>query len=71
MWLQHDRIPFNFGRVVLEYLDKDYEGRWIGRGGPVAWPTHSFDLNPLHLLLCGSLKLRAYHSDKLEEQGIS
>jgi hypothetical protein len=26
--------------------DNNYEGKWIGRGGPVAWPPRSPDLTP-------------------------
>lgn len=32
---------------LIEFLNKDYEGIWLGRGGPVALPTQSLDLNPL------------------------
>jgi hypothetical protein len=27
MWLQYDRTPLYFGRKVMEFLNKDYEGR--------------------------------------------
>jgi hypothetical protein len=36
--------------MVIEFLNEDYEGRWIGRGGPMAWPPQSPDLNSLHFL---------------------
>ncbi|KOC59408.1 hypothetical protein WH47_11037, partial [Habropoda laboriosa] len=43
--------------------------RWIGRGGPVAWPPRSPDLNPLDYFLWGYLKSQVYSSpiNDLEE----
>jgi hypothetical protein len=35
-------------------------GRWIGRGGPVAWPPRSSDLNPLDFFLLGYVKKIVY-----------
>lgn len=64
--LKHDGAPLHFGREVTEFLNKDYEGRWLGRGGPVALPTQSPDLNPLDLLLWGSMKSRVDHGGKPE-----
>jgi hypothetical protein len=51
MWLRHDGAPLHFGRAVTEFLNEGYEGRWIGRGGLVAWPAQSADLNQLGLFL--------------------
>ncbi|GBN20883.1 hypothetical protein AVEN_5412-1 [Araneus ventricosus] len=30
--------------------------RWVGRGGPVAWPPRSPDLNPLDFFFWGHMK---------------
>lgn len=38
MRLQHDGALPHFGRGVLEFLNENYERRWKGRGGPMAWP---------------------------------
>jgi hypothetical protein len=35
-------------------------GRWIGRGGPIAWPFRSPDLTPLIFFLCGYVKKIVY-----------
>jgi hypothetical protein len=51
MWLQHDGAPPHFDKAVTEFLNEDYEGRWIGRGGTVAWSSQSPDLNLLHFFL--------------------
>ena len=29
------------------YLNECFPNRWLGRGGPVAWPPRSPDLTPL------------------------
>lgn len=53
MWLQHDKTPPHFNRKVMEFLNKNYKGRWTGRNGLVVWPTRSPDLNPL-ICFCGA-----------------
>jgi hypothetical protein len=35
-------------------------GRWIGRGGPIAWPSRSPDLTPLDYFLRGYVKNIVY-----------
>jgi hypothetical protein len=35
-------------------------GRWIGRGGPIAWPPRSPDLTPLDIFLWGYVKNTVY-----------
>jgi hypothetical protein len=35
-------------------------GRWIGRGGPIAWPPRSPDLTPLDFFLWGYVKSIVY-----------
>jgi hypothetical protein len=32
-------------------LNEGYEGRWTGRGGPVAWPARCSGSNPLQFSL--------------------
>jgi hypothetical protein len=58
MQLQHDGTTPHFSRVVIEFFNEGYEGRWIGTGGQVAWPTQSPDLNPLDFFLWGCMKSR-------------
>jgi hypothetical protein len=66
MQLKHDGAPLHFSNAVTEFLNKDYEGRWMGRGGPVALSTWSPDLKPLDLFLWGCMKSRVYHGGKPE-----
>ncbi|KAJ4442849.1 hypothetical protein ANN_04442 [Periplaneta americana] len=52
----HDGAPAHFSRTARRYLDRRFPDRWIGRGGPIAWPPRSPDLNPLDFYLWGHLK---------------
>ena len=38
MWLQHDGSPPHFPLIVREFLNLNFNERWIGRGGP--FPAH-------------------------------
>ncbi|KAJ4449827.1 hypothetical protein ANN_01233 [Periplaneta americana] len=49
-------------RTARRYLDRRFPDRWIGRGGPIAWPPRSPDLNPLDFYLWGHLKSLVYSS---------
>lgn len=60
MWYQHDGCPAHFSRNAQEILNRDYHNRWIGRGGPVAWPARSPDLTCLDFYLWGKLKNICY-----------
>ncbi|GBL93627.1 hypothetical protein AVEN_25625-1 [Araneus ventricosus] len=69
MWFMHDGAPAHFSIVVRNHLDATYPGRWIGRGGPVAWPPLSPELNPLDFFFWGHLKSLVYQTpvDTLED----
>ena len=56
MWLQQDGAAPHFALIVREFLNTHYNGRWIGRGGPVAWPPCSPDLTSPDFYLWGFLK---------------
>ncbi|KAJ4444077.1 hypothetical protein ANN_05866 [Periplaneta americana] len=34
----HDGAPAHFSHTARRYLDRRFPGRWIGRGGTIAWP---------------------------------
>lgn len=59
-YFMHDGAPAHFGVNVRQYLNATYQDRWIGRGGPQAWPPRSPDLNPLDFCLWGYLKSLVY-----------
>ena len=44
MYFQHDGAPPHYTRHVREFLNESFPNRWLGRGGPVAWPPRSPDL---------------------------
>ncbi|KAJ4440420.1 hypothetical protein ANN_08561 [Periplaneta americana] len=58
----HDGAPAHFSRTARRYLDRRFPDRWIGRGGPIAWPPRSPDLNPLDFYLWDHLKSLVYSS---------
>lgn len=60
MYYQHDGAPAHYARQVKEYLNQEYPGLWIGRGGPVKWPPRSPDLTPLDYCLWGWFKNEVY-----------
>ena len=47
-------------RVARQFLNQRFANKWIGRGGPIAWPARSLDLNPLDFHLWGHLKSIVY-----------
>lgn len=60
MWFQHDGAPPHIGRNVVNWLNNNFNGRWIGRRGPILWPARSPDLNPLDFYLWGHMKQLVY-----------
>jgi hypothetical protein len=60
MWHMHDCAQAYFRRAVRDVLYCICHGRWIGTGGPSAWPPRSPDFNPLDLYQCGHLKSYVY-----------
>ncbi|EZA52866.1 hypothetical protein X777_07985 [Ooceraea biroi] len=48
MWMQMDGAPPH-----RHFLDQNFNGRWIGRGGPIAWPPRSPDLTSSDVYLWG------------------
>ena len=60
MWFMHDGAPAHFYRGTRDFLNVTYPDKWIGRGGPIAWPPRSPDLTPLDFYLWGHLKSRVY-----------
>ncbi|XP_036145999.1 uncharacterized protein LOC118646659 [Monomorium pharaonis] len=60
LWIQLDGAPPHYTRYVRDYLNETYNDRWIGRGGPVAWPARSPDLTSPDFFLWGYLKNVVY-----------
>jgi hypothetical protein len=61
MWYMHDGVPAHLTRAVRDVLSSNtYHGRWVGRGGPTAWPPRSPGLNPLYFYLWGHVTTLVY-----------
>lgn len=62
MWFMQDGAPPHFTLDVRRHLNVTFRNRWIARGGPVAWPARSPDLNPLDFFVWGYLKSLVYQT---------
>ena len=56
MWLQQDGAPPHFALIVREFLNSNFNERWIGRVGPFEWPPCLPDLNSPDFFLWGYIK---------------
>lgn len=66
---QHDGAPPHFRLIVTEFLNQNFPGRWVGRGGPIPWPPTSPDFNIVDFFIWGKLKSMVYAEDiSTEEQ---
>lgn len=63
MWIQLDGAAPHYAQIVKNFLDQNFNGRWIGRGGPVAWPARSPDLTSPDFYLWGYLKNVVYERE--------
>jgi hypothetical protein len=48
---QQDGAPPRWARIVREFLEMHFPGRWVGRGRPIPWPPASPDIMPLDFFL--------------------
>lgn len=62
MWYQQDGAPPHYAIAARNVVNERFQERWIGRGGPVAWPPRSPDLTPLDFFLWGAIKDKVYRS---------
>jgi hypothetical protein len=56
LWFQNNGAPAHCGEDVRRWLNATYAERWIGRGGPFAWPLRSPELTPMDSFLWGHPK---------------
>ncbi|KAJ4442613.1 hypothetical protein ANN_04202 [Periplaneta americana] len=59
---QQDGAPPHWALEVRRTLDNTFSARWIGRGGPLAWPPRSPDLTPLDFFLWRFVKDKVYRT---------
>ncbi|CAL1678200.1 unnamed protein product [Lasius platythorax] len=67
MWIQLDGAPPHYAAIVRNYLDREYNDRWIGRHGPVAWPPRSPDMTSFNFFLWGYIKNVYEHAPTTRE----
>ena len=46
MWMQYDGAPPHYALCSRQVMNEIFDEKWIGRDGPVAWPSRSPDLTP-------------------------
>lgn len=56
IWLQLDGAPPHYHREVRQFLNANFQNRWIGRNGFQNWPPRSPDLTPPDFFLWGYIK---------------
>ena len=44
MWMQYDGASPHYALCSRQVMNEFFDEKWIGRGGPVAWPPRSPDL---------------------------
>jgi hypothetical protein len=59
---QQDGAPPHYHRSVNDFLNETVPERWIGRGGPTAWPPRSPDLTSMDFFLWECVKDLVYVS---------
>ena len=57
---QQDGALPHYSNEVRSYLDRKLPGRWMGRSGPISWPSRSPDLTPCDYFLWGNMKDKVY-----------
>ena len=60
LYFQQDGAPAHNAHIVRDYLNRVYEGKWLGTYGPIEWPARSPDITPLDFFLWGHLKTVVY-----------
>lgn len=64
LYFQQDGAPSHYSAIVQDALNAKFPNRWIGRGGPIAWPPRSPDLTPCDFFFWGYVKNIVY-SEKI------
>ena len=75
-FFQQDDCDYHYSRKILRYLHSTFPNRWMGRttSAPIAFPSKSSDLSPLHFYLWNYLKKHVYNHnehmtvEKLQQQ---
>lgn len=68
MWFQHDGAPAHYSNDARRHLNATYGHKWIGRRGPVHWPSRSPDLSSMDYFLWGFIKGLVYETPVNSEE---
>jgi len=60
IYFQHDGAPAHFAQTARAWLDLQFPNRWIGRGGPIAWPARSPDFAPMDFFAWGYMRQKIF-----------
>ncbi|XP_046683651.1 uncharacterized protein LOC124369643 [Homalodisca vitripennis] len=60
MWYEQDGAPPHYAQAARNAVSERFQERWIGRGGPVAWPPRSPNLSLC--FLWGAIKDKVYRT---------
>ena len=67
---QQDGAPPHWALEVRRTLDKTFPARWIGWGGPPAWPPRSPDMTPLDFFLWGYVTDQVYSTRVIDHDDL-
>ena len=60
MWFQQDGAPAHTSRVTMNFLNQQYQNRFISLGRIADWPPSSPDMTPLDFFFWGHIKEYVY-----------
>ena len=57
----HDGAPPHFSRVARQFLNQHFANKWIGHGGPIAWPAPFSGFESIRFSLVGTFEVDLGH----------
>ena len=51
IYFQQVGVPAHYAHCICEWLEINFNDKWIGRCGPIEWPARSPDLSPMDFFL--------------------
>lgn len=65
LWYQQDGAPAHYYLPARRHLDATFPGRWVGRGGPRAWPARSPDYSKIDFCYWGWMNHLVYDGTEI------
>jgi hypothetical protein len=60
MLFQQGGAPPHFLKEMVDFLNRKFPEKWVGRGGPITWPPRSPHLTPFNFFFWGYIKNAVY-----------